>query len=112
MTSSPSDQNVSAEQQHIEELTKELLFWRRCWKAERKESNLLRQELNALEAELKDFVPEYGVEDRDGDIVWFCNPEDKSNSLEEQRKDAQEYAMTNTWFDLVSRKVGPPHREI
>lgn len=103
---------MTAEQVQIEELTKELLFWKRCWKDAQREAKATRAEMTRLEEEIKDLTLEYGVEDRDGDIIWFCNPEDKSKTLEEQRNEAREYAMTDTWFDLVSRKVGQPRREI
>lgn len=103
---------MTAEQIKIEGLTKELLFWKRCWKDVKREAKVARTEVTRLEEEIKDLTLEYGVEDRNEDIVWFCSPEDKRKSLEEQRHEALGYAMTDTWFSLVSRKVGPPRREI
>jgi hypothetical protein len=103
---------MTAEQVQIEALRKELLFWRRCANEERKAKRELEKEVIRLEWEIEDFTEEYGVEDREGDIIWFCSPEDKAKTLEKQRDEAREYSMTDTWFDLVSRKVGPPRREI
>ena len=93
-------------------LKKELLFWKRkCEESMARERDANRKVI-ALEQEIEGFTTEYGVEDVDGDIVWFSGPEDTCLPLEEQSREARAYADTDIWFDLVSRQVGPAHKEI
>lgn len=93
-------------------LKKELLFWKRkCEESMARERDANRKVI-ALEQEIDGFTTEYGVEDVDGDIVWFSGPEDKCLPLEEQRREARACAETDLWFDLVSRQVGPARKEI
>lgn len=93
-------------------LRKELLFWKRqCEESMARERDAIRKVI-ALEQEIEGFSTEYGVEDVDGDVVWFSGPEDKCLPLEEQRREARAYAETDPWFDLVSRQVGPARKEI
>ena len=94
-------------------LKKELLFWKRkCEESMARERDANRKVI-ALEQEIDGFTTEYGVEDVDGDVVWFSGPESKSLSLEEKKREARAYAETDPWFDhLVSRQVGPARKEI
>lgn len=93
-------------------LKRELLFWKRkCEESMARERDANRKVI-ALEQEIDGFTTEYGVEDVDGDIVWFSGPEDKRLPLEEQKREARAYAETDLWFDLVSRQVGPARKEI
>ena len=91
----------------IEDLTTELLFWRRCWKDAQREANQLRRDIVKKEEEARDLYLQFGVEGPTS-TRWL---ESEELTEDERYKEAYGYAITSPFLNIVTRYCGPARKD-